>query len=83
MFGESFDGGFRCVVGWVARGVGDALFRAGDDYCGWVIRGGGGLDGGEEGAYSVYDAEEIGADDFLEVVGLRPSAAEAGAGVEG
>ena len=46
MFGEGLHGGFRGIVGWVSRRVGNALLGAGDDYTGGM-RGGGGL--GNEG----------------------------------
>jgi len=45
--------------------------------------GGGGLDGGQEGANAVDDAEEVGVHDLVEVGGVGPGAAEADAGVEG
>jgi hypothetical protein len=61
VLGESFNGGLGHVVGGVAGRVGDALFGAGYYYGGWFL----GVDEGEEGGYSVYDAEEVGIENLV------------------
>ena len=61
VLGEGFDGGFCGVVGGVSWRVGDALFAARDDDGGWGCLG---AEAGEEGAYPVYDAEEVGVYDL-------------------
>lgn len=58
MLSEGFYSGFGGVVGGVGGGVCDALFGACDDDGGGV--GLLGAQGGEEGGYAVYDAEEVG-----------------------
>lgn len=83
MLGEGFHGGFGSVVCWVSWGIGDSLFRTSyEDGAGM----GGGAVGcyeGEEGGEAVDYAKEVYVHYFVEIVGIRPGAAQADSCVEG
>ena len=59
------------------------MLGARDDDCGRGGWRGSSLDGGQEGADAVNDAEEVRVHDLVEIGGVRPGAAEADAGIEG
>lgn len=79
MLGKGLHRGLAGVVGWVvARGIRDALLRAGDDDGGRV----GGFHGREKGRDAVDDAEEVDVEDALERGYVGPGRRGLYAGVE-
>ena len=56
MFCESFDSSFGGVVSGIARRIGDALFRAGNDNLGGLALG---AETGEESGNAIDDAKEV------------------------
>lgn len=82
VLGQALDSGFRGVVSWVSRWVGDSLLRAGDDHARGV--GGGGMRGDEreQGVEPVDHTEEVDVHDLVEEVGVFPAASKTNSCIE-